>query len=65
MLFSVAVGACSRADGQGPAAVPADKARSDIPADITLAFENCHAAYLQRQMRSWTVVVKRNLLDKQ
>lgn len=65
ILLSLAIAACSRTDARGSLAVPADKVRSDIPVDISLTFEDYDAAYVQTQMRGWTVVVNRRLLETQ
>lgn len=62
-LLSLVVVACSRTDAQVAAVVPAEKVRSDIPAEISLTFEDYDAAYVQTQMRGWTVVVSRRLLE--
>lgn len=65
ILLSLAIAACSRTDAQGTVAVPPDQVRSDIPAEIALTFEDYDTDYVQTQMRGWTVVVNRRLLQTQ
>ncbi len=64
-LLALFVGGCSRTDAQGPAAIPAESVRSDISPDIALTFTDYDVAYVQTQMRGWTVVVNRRLLESQ
>lgn len=63
LLLAAALGAYTRMHARPAADAAVRAVPADVPAPISLQFTEFDAAYVQTELRGWTVIVNRRLLD--